>query len=302
MTTAPAEPERDAACRRRAVKDLATVLVTSLTLVLVLLVPAAAHADQSDEADRLIDRTNTLLGQSYGKVSEISDLLARVDQIHPASQNAADALPLLREAKTLLDEAIATHTSALSRVEEIAALDVGPELKAYALKEKEVADLELELYRLIGELIATHESAYGQWKELTESERLTLAGNAGILVDRWGELATEIEEKQADAEQYYSDNLGDAAEGSVDWIKYLAAGLVLGAFATQAIRRRNRRRRGVVKCPTCTLEVEAKDGVCPNCGGDLPRAGSRASQGHVERHDGPSAGSGSGSVPHSATN
>ena len=69
-------------------------LVLACVAVVVLL-PATAFADQTDDANRLVDQANALLDESNAVFAELDGLLGSVGQIDPASAKAADALPLL---------------------------------------------------------------------------------------------------------------------------------------------------------------------------------------------------------------
>jgi hypothetical protein len=261
-------------------------------LAVALLLPATAQADQTDEANRLVDQANALLEESGGFFTEINDLLTSVSQIDPAADNAADALPLLNEATDALDDMTATDESILSLAEQAAALDVSPEFSVYLGQQEEVARLSLELDGLVGALIAKQKTAYSRWGKLSGSERDELGAEIDDLITQWNALASEMAEKQAASDEYYADKgIGEGSDGSRSWIDYvLRGGWVVAIVAVMGFRSWRKRRQGLVECATCSLEVPAKTGRCPNCGGRLrvPRpppadeAGASASSGAPE--------------------
>ena len=194
-------------------------------VAVVLLLPATAYADQTDDANRLVDQANALLDESNAIFAELDGLLGSVGQIDPASAKAADALPLLDEATALLDDMTAKDTSILSLVDEAAAFDLSDEFKVYLEQQRELARLSLEVDGIVGEVIAKNETAYSQWDQLSKSERAKLGADVDDLLSQWNALAGEMAETQAASDQYYADEgIGEASDGSYGFIGYVLRG------------------------------------------------------------------------------
>jgi hypothetical protein len=217
-------------------------------LAVVLLLPAAAYADQTDEAHRLLDQANGLVEQINALDSEAQELLAAVGQIgDAASKDAADALPLLKKAAALNDEIITDFESIVALYDEAGALDISPEFKAFLGLRKEVTQLKLKLYTLTGEMTARAETAYREWDRLSDSERSALRTNLVDLATQAQARMAEIDEKQAASEKYYTDKrIDEELAGSGSWttsvIKNVAFLAVIG-FGSYLLGQWYRRRR-----------------------------------------------------------
>ena len=165
----------------------------------------------------------------------------------------------------------AKDSSILSLVDEAATFDVSDEFKVYLEQQRELARLSLEVDGIVGEVIAKNRTAYSQWDQLSKSERATLGADVDDLLSQWNVLASEMAETQAASDQYYAEEgIGEASDGSYGFIDYvLRGGWLVVLVAGFGIRWWRRSRQGLVECATCGLEVPAKTGKCPNCGGRL---------------------------------
>jgi hypothetical protein len=215
-------------------------------LATVLLLPTAAYADETEEANRLVDEAVSLLKQDTAQYQQVVDLIFKAGAIDPATKQAADALPLLDQAEMTLGALNARMQSVVGILDKAAALDLGHDYQTYLRQEKGLMQVNLELYAVLGELIANERTAYAEWDTSSRSRRDELSATVTTLIDQASALETQTEEKGAAAQQYFVDNrLGEATQGQSNtrfWVPgvlfFAALGLAIGWY------RRRRRHQG----------------------------------------------------------
>ena len=242
-TSSPPKPEREAALRRWTAKGLSTLLLACLAVVVLL--PAAAYADQEPEAARLQEQANDLIQQDYGPSPSSSILRRRWPRIDPASPNAADALPLLTKMAALTDQLATNARSIVELYRRAAALDVGSELRVYLQKREEVWRLHLEERELKSDKTAKLKTLFGERDSLSDSERTKLTTDIDAIVAQEGPLISLIAEKERASAQYFDEKelgrrqmewgsiIGDVI---VDFWQFLLFGLLMiGVLALSLI-------------------------------------------------------------------
>jgi hypothetical protein len=215
-------------------------------LVVVLLFPATALADQTEEANRLIDQVNALLPEDSSQYAELTDLLAKVDQIDPSSKKAAAAVAYLTDASALLDEMVPRMESIAALTDEAAALDVSPEVKAYMAQMQDLARLNLQLYAVWGDMLAKYETAYRGWNQLSATEQGQLVTDVNDLASQIDAVAAQTQENDAAARRYFEQHKLDEPPASsgfhvppILWLGAIGAGAY---FLGRWYRRRKLRR------------------------------------------------------------
>ena len=194
----------------------------------------------------MLDQAAALGDEDNAQYSELLTLVAQAEQLDPASNKAADALPILDDATALLDDMTPRMQSIAALLDKAAALDISPEYKTYLGLKRELMQVDLDLYGVLGELIAKDRTAYATWERLSGSERTALLTDRDDLVTQANALATETQEKNAAAEQYFADEqIGEASAESTNtkfWVPgvlaFAALGLLIGWY------RRRRRHQG----------------------------------------------------------
>src|SRR5512137_522676 len=86
----------------RLLKTLPACLL--LVFLPVLLLPIAAYADQTDEANQLIAQAQAILAKTNQLDQRAGELEAKLGQVDPAGKKAADALPILDELQSIVGE------------------------------------------------------------------------------------------------------------------------------------------------------------------------------------------------------
>jgi len=177
-------------------------------LALVLCLGMIGCADQTDEANALIDQANAATDESNRLDGLMTELMAKVEQIDPTAKNARDAQPLLTEVEAKLSETQKNAERTLLLWDKILALDVSDELKTYAAQQKEIAKLQVALSAAVGDMVVKLKVLYDpdQTGKLSQADFDKLAAELDGLVAKADEIDSQMSEKQGASDQYFKDN------------------------------------------------------------------------------------------------
>jgi len=217
--------------------------VLTASLLVVLLFPAAVYADQTDEANRLMDQANALVAESLALDAERLELTGRLMEIDAEAKNAADAQALLVEMEASLDEMATKQESASVLWDRVAALAVDDEQRTYAAQQKEAAELAIQFCALERTILDTVKVLYGQAGTLSQRDHDKLVREFNDLVALQDELRWQYNEKMQASDAYYEEN--DLGKESRGWVIPVGIGslIVAALFAFLCgflARRKNR--------------------------------------------------------------
>jgi hypothetical protein len=186
---------------------LRSVLVACVLSVAVF--GASGCSDQSDEANKLVDQMNVLVGKSNSLESQISKLVEETNKIDPTSKDVAKAPAMIAEAQTKLDQDKTNTKAVISLLDQITALDVSGEMKTYANQQKAIAELEVQELGLTDDLLATFRQLYDpkKAKDYTQAQLDELTNKANDTIAKDNALLSEISGKQGASDQFFKDNV-----------------------------------------------------------------------------------------------
>jgi hypothetical protein len=200
-----------------------------LILLPVLLLPVAAYADQTDEANQLIAQAQAILAKANQLDQRAGELEAKLGQVDPAGKKAADALPILVELQGIVGEMQQDSASLKALYEQLSNLDVSEELKTWAGMQVEVTELNAQVFALMDDVFAKDKVVFGQWNELSQAERDQRIQEVTDLVNEASQGFTEVAAKDEAAKQYYADNdLATTLAGGSATTTELNTGLLIG--------------------------------------------------------------------------
>ena len=174
-----------------------------------VLLGVAGCADQSDQANKLIDQMNTLIGKSNSAEARVTQLVDDVGKINPTTRDVAKAAPMLAEAQATLDQDKGDVRAVVSITKQISALKVDSEMKTYVGQQAEIAQLEEQMQDITADLLATYGELYDPKKasKYSQVELDTLSNTANGLIAKLNALQSTIAERQGASDQYFKDNL-----------------------------------------------------------------------------------------------
>jgi uncharacterized protein (DUF3084 family) len=183
------------------------VLVGCILLVAALGVSGCS--DETDQANKLIDKINVVVVQSNTLQGEVTQLVDDINKINPTSKDLPKATPKLAEARTKLDQHKKNLQEVDSLIDQIAALDVSSEMKTYMGMLKEAAKVQQQEQTVTNNLLTTVGELYDPKKasKYSQAELDALTDKLNTLIAEDSTLQAEIAEKQGAAEQYFKDNL-----------------------------------------------------------------------------------------------
>lgn len=229
---------------------LLSVLLASLLVALAA--PVTAYAGPADDAKQLLTDAATVREEMIALSAQIDELESQIGEIDPTANNAADALPLLAEAKADYAEQSEKAASVAALMDEIAALDVSEEMKTYAGLRKQFAESWIEFCALEIDGIGKLEILFdpGRMSELSQADQEKLVAEATDFATREAELRSQVVERQQAMTQYAADT--DFPEESVTetstadglirgtLVAGLIFGLVFAVLCGYLARRKNR--------------------------------------------------------------
>jgi hypothetical protein len=188
-----------------AMSRLLRVLLTSLLIVLIL--PVTAYAEQADEAKQLLHEATTVGEAMAALKAQIDELNYKVNNIDPTAKNAADALPLLAEAKAGYAELSKKAESMAALTDEMVALDVSEEMKTAAGLMKGYAESWIEFCAFENDAIGKLEILFDpdRMSKLSQADREKLNQELTELASRETELNSQIGDTQQAMTQYIND-------------------------------------------------------------------------------------------------
>lgn len=225
---------------------LLTVLLACL--LAVLLPPATACADQIDEWNSLMEQVNALIDETSAGTTQDAELFGRVNSIDPTAKSAADALPLLADMEANLGEMKKSQESIITLLGQMARLDVREEDKTYARQQKEIAELNVESFALVFEIVEKYKLLYSKGGTLSQAQAKRLGQEITDLQGKYQEFYGRISEKVQASEQYRADNPGGEASssGGMNTAAWVGSLLLASAFSLACALIARRKNRNVV--------------------------------------------------------
>jgi hypothetical protein len=203
-----------------------------LAACLLLLFAPAVRADDLDEANELIGRTNKLEMSTIGLDEQGGELLDEAYAIEPGSAKSRRAALLLDQTADLVALVLTNDRSTATIWRQIMALDVPAATKTYAAKELKVSEAHAEAYTAIHELVTTSAKVYREYDRLSPAELDRLGARIDELSLRSDELQVRYDRLAADASAYYEDNdLDEDASGGRSPLQWIISLSVAGAFS-----------------------------------------------------------------------
>lgn len=203
-------------------------------LLLVLFLPAAAVADQTDQAKQLIDEATAVSQEIAALEVQIADGWTKVGKIDPAGKKAAEALPLLKQLKAEYAEVAKKAQSMAALLDESAALDGGEEAKTFAGLEKDVADGWTRFAAFETDAIGNLEILFDRSRvaKLSQSDAKKLIRELDTYGAREAKLQSQLGEQQLAAQQYYTEHglgVAEPAVGETTTVATPSRAVLLGA-------------------------------------------------------------------------
>ena len=189
-------------------------LLKGLLVCLLLLLGAVAGCggqsggDRADEWNRLMDQANALIDGTIAGTTQNAELLGKVNGIDPTAKNAADALPLLADVVANLGEMKQSQESLAALCDKLAKLDVSEEDKTYARQQKEIAELNVESFALVFDMLANYEFLYSKGRTLSQAKLEQNGKERTEIIAKYNEMYGRIGDKVQASEQYRADNPG----------------------------------------------------------------------------------------------
>ncbi|MFA4965122.1 MAG: hypothetical protein WC709_05725 [Thermoleophilia bacterium] len=218
----------------------------SAGLFMVLLFAVPASADGLAEANSLVDQANAIQSQTRALDAQIGEKIKKVFAIDPADENAADALPMLAEARAALVRMTDNTRSVAALWGQVASLGVSEEATTYAAQQKDIAETSLRYHGVTSDLLTRFQTLYdpGKLGKLSKAELRTLYRELTDLEAQSGELDAQLTEMEQASQRYFDEHdvgqSGEGGRGWAAWIVGLAVASASGVTCGVVARKKNR--------------------------------------------------------------
>lgn len=187
---------------RRGVLTAAMVAILAIAALAV----AGCGGSQIEEANAAMDAANVAITQANDLDEQAA---AMIEELFGTDEEDIDAIPgMLSEVGGVLDQKEAAVATAKAELEKILEMNVPEENKTYVSLQIEVVDLHAQSDAKMRELLAKMNEIYeGVNSGLDDAALESMADELETLNKEANDISIQIEEKSAEAETYFNDNM-----------------------------------------------------------------------------------------------